>query len=531
MSISVVYLAYFNPEAGYTLDTVKSFLNSYKKHHAGIDNSLVLIAKNWTDKSLYKELCHLAGIYKAKIIDLPDDGWDFGAYFRVAPLLDTDYVFFLGSSSNILTKNWLLYCYNAFKNDSSIQLVGPMGSYGQVLIDVNFPNPHIRTCAFMIKTELFVEYAAAQKFPVTKVDTYGLEHGNNSITKFILNKGYKVVVVNSDGEIFLPDKWPLSKTFRDPYSCKSIISDRQYLTYLYADEDGKRFLEISSWGQSLKSKKVKIFVLYHKVEYIFQTEVFYPLFLGPNPITTGIFALKDDMGINISNKNNYYGELTGQYWVWKNFLPYTDSEYIGFCHYKRFLDFNLSNMSDNNFEEKIIVDFKQMFDTYSEENIVNCIGNCDVLLPNKQTLNSSVYEQYALQYNKSDLDLALEILEKLYPEYKNAITKVMSSKEMYNHLVFVMKKDILSEYVEWLFDILFNVEQKSDWNSSEETSNKKTAVYIAEILFNIWLEHNIQNNNLQVKNTTGVLVDFDVNAYTAKLLAQIQGFTNSNNIV
>lgn len=527
MSISVVYLAYFNPDVGYTLETVKSFLYSYKKYYSGIEHSLVFIAKNWNDKTLYKELCHLAGVYKAKIIDLPDDGWDFGAYFRVAPLLDTDYVFFLGSSSNILADNWLLFSYNAFKNDSSIQLVGPMGSYGQVLIDVNFPNPHIRTCAFMIKTKLFVEYASTQKFPVTKGDTYGLEHGNNSITNFILNKGYSVVVVNPDGEIFHPDKWSLSKTFRDPNGCKSIISDRQYLLYLDSDENYKRFLEVCAWGQSLKRKKVKIFVSYHQTESIFQTEVFNPLFLGSNPIATGIFALKDNMGINISNKNNYYGELTGQYWIWKNLLPSIDSEYIGFFHYRRFLDFNISNISNIPFEEKIIIDFKKMFETYSEENIMNFAENFDVILPHKKIMDCNVYEQYVNQYAKSDLDLALEILEDLYPEYKSAAINFMSSSAMYNHLVFLMKKEILFEYFEWIFSILFVLEQRSDWSNKEDVSNAKVPVYIAKILFNIWLEHNIEKKNLKVKNSTSVLVDSDIEAYTAKLLAQIKSAQNA----
>ena len=45
--------------------------------------------------------------------------------------------------------------------------------------------------------------------------------------------------------------------------------------------------------------------------------------------------LKDCDGINISEKRQSLGELTVQYWAWKNF----NLDYYGLCHYRRFLAF------------------------------------------------------------------------------------------------------------------------------------------------------------------------------------------------
>ena len=61
---------------------------------------------------------------------------------------------------------------------------------------------------------------------------------------------------------------------------------------------------------------------YHKVidtlpDYI------YPLGLGENTFPTNWYNEKN--GKNISNLNQYYGELTGLYWIWKNELQkYSD---------------------------------------------------------------------------------------------------------------------------------------------------------------------------------------------------------------
>ena len=46
--------------------------------------------------------------------------------------------------------------------------------------------------------------------------------------------------------------------------------------------------------------------------------------------------LTDKSGINISEKNKYYGEYTFHYWLWKNYLEKMDNEWIGFCQYRKF---------------------------------------------------------------------------------------------------------------------------------------------------------------------------------------------------
>lgn len=250
MKINVVYLAYFNEALGYNISAVENFISSYERYKAGIDHSFTIIAKNCTNKITYGNLCDLAEDVDAKIVELPDDGLDLGSYFRIAKMLDDEYVIFCGTRTNILCDNWLSKLYSAFEKDSSVQLVGPMGSWGDSKL-IKFPNPHIRTSVFMVKRDLFLEYADTQKYPEKKEDTYEMEHGENSLTNFVLNKGYKAVVVNSDGEMFALDDWDKSGTYRSPGKSKSIFADRHTKFYYTADKESQQTQEKYAWGRCL----------------------------------------------------------------------------------------------------------------------------------------------------------------------------------------------------------------------------------------------------------------------------------------
>lgn len=256
-----------------------------------------------------------------------------------------------------------------------------------------------------------------------------------------------------------------------------------------------------------KSSKIRIFVGYKDSNIIFQSDVFQPIFYGAKDSAPETDFLKDNTGINIASKNKHYGELTGHYWVWKNLLSELDVEYIGFCHYRRFLDFNISNIEKPPFRPMYRSEFEKIFKKkYTEENILNQIKGYDIVLPNKLILKSIVYAQYLHWHPEKDMNLALNIIRDYYPDYIEDAKNVMSAKKMYNCLNFVMKKELFNDYMEWIFGILTRLEQQCDWSKYKDYLNIRTPAFIAERFFNIWLEHNIKEKNLKVLNTTSVLV-------------------------
>lgn len=57
-----------------------------------------------------------------------------------------------------------------------------------------------------------------------------------------------------------------------------------------------------------------------------------PLHVG-RAVSEDLGYMGDDTGDSISAANQYYGELTGLYWLWKNCH---DVDIIGICHYRRY---------------------------------------------------------------------------------------------------------------------------------------------------------------------------------------------------
>lgn len=253
-----------------------------------------------------------------------------------------------------------------------------------------------------------------------------------------------------------------------------------------------------------KSDKIRIFVGYYKPNYVFESNVFQPLLTSSIDWEEQPNILRDNTGINIADKNKNYGELSGHYWVWKNFLPTTDVEYVGFCHYRRFLDFDITSMPEVPLKPMFLKDFKDIFKEYSENNILKAINGYDIILPHKLYFEYPIYDQYIKYHPKKEMDTALAILMEIYPEYKDAAIKVLSSQKIYVCLNFIMKKELFSECMEWMFNILTTLESQSDWSQYNEYTDIRTPAFIAERFFNIWLEHNIETRDLKVLKTSSI---------------------------
>jgi hypothetical protein len=108
-----------------------------------------------------------------------------------------------------------------------------------------------------------------------------------------------------------------------------------------------------------------------------------PVGLGKNKFSDK--WLGDSNGINISEKNSYYGEYTFYYWFWKNILEkYNEENWIGFSGYRYHWAQRNNIYSDD--LNKIVN--KENFNQYILKKIPNEWNNANVILGEKINVNN-----------------------------------------------------------------------------------------------------------------------------------------------
>ena len=217
---------------------------------------------------------------------------------------------------------------------------------------------------------------------------------------------------------------------------------------------------------------IRIIVAVHKPYRMPQDGVYLPLHVG-HMGKEDIGFQGDDTGENISGKNANFCELTGLYWAWKNL----DADYIGLAHYRR--HFVGSKYCRDKWER-----------IAGQEEIEKVLQKVDVVLPPKRNyFIETTYNQYAHAHHAVDLDTARDILEEKYPEYLPSFEGCMKSTSGHKFNMFIMRKDLLNSYCQWLFDVLFELEKRLDI-SNYSPNDKRVFGFVSERLMDVWIVTN-----------------------------------------
>ena len=176
--------------------------------------------------------------------------------------------------------------------------------------------------------------------------------------------------------------------------------------------------------------KIRIYVMTHKKFEMPQSPLFRPLHVG-RACGEDLGYPGDDTGENISDKNCYYSELTGLYWVWKNCH---DVDYVGTCHYRRYL---------LGADERILM----------EDDYEKLLSEYDLITTKQVALNNSYYYGFCANHNKKALDAAGEVIKERYPAYYPAFERLVHGTRTYFGNMFVTSKKLYDSYCSWLFSI------------------------------------------------------------------------------
>lgn len=217
---------------------------------------------------------------------------------------------------------------------------------------------------------------------------------------------------------------------------------------------------------------MKIIIATHKKYWMPDDDIYLPLHVGRDG-KQDLGYVGDNTGDNISAKNANYCELTGLYWAWKNL----DEDYIGLAHYRR--HFTTKNAKGTDRER--VLNGRQLKILLHEN---------DILLPKPRNYYIETnYSQYVHAHHAIDLDTTREILVEKYPDYVAAYDASMKRTIGHRFNMFIMKKNKFDEYCTWLFDILFELENRLDISEYND-NDKRVFGFVSERLLDVWLETN-----------------------------------------
>jgi hypothetical protein len=249
-SIAVFYLA-----RGADWDSAakfRAFRESYCRWTAGLDHELHVIFKGFANAAALAPALKEFHAVRHRSIFVDDAGFDLGAYFKAAGQVEHDYVCFLNTASEICGPDWLLKLATAL-SQPNVGIVGCSVSYeapphpGQK--NLPFPNPHVRSNAFMIRRNRFLALRPERPL-VDKMDAHVFEHGVAGITRRIEAEGLKVLLVGKNGRSYEQEWWAWSGTFRQGAQENLLVTDNQTKSYDEAPIAEKRVLFRMAWGNA-----------------------------------------------------------------------------------------------------------------------------------------------------------------------------------------------------------------------------------------------------------------------------------------
>lgn len=263
--LTVLYLA----RGSNGREPLERFLESYRTHDAGVSHQLLVVFKGYAEENALRQDEAYAQAFGAETLRLArDDLFDIGAYRESASMIESRYIAFFNSFSEIVADNWLSRLHCGIRQQD-VGLVGATGSWEShasaalqrikarsLPTDLinwlyvwrlfpHFPNPHIRTTGFIIQRDIFLALKGAETR--SKQLAYVFESGWAGMTRQIERQGLKVLVAGRDGRYFEKKDWPESGTYCANGQSNLIVQDNHTRKYATGTTAWRRELQRRAW--------------------------------------------------------------------------------------------------------------------------------------------------------------------------------------------------------------------------------------------------------------------------------------------
>lgn len=237
------------------------------------------------------------------------------------------------------------------------------------------------------------------------------------------------------------------------------------------------------------SRTIFLTMYYDKKIVNTNSKIFFNIQCGKKDSSINLQMIGDDTGDNISNKNKYWSEITGNYWFYKNFTDLKKYDYVGLNSYRRFFNFKFNEVDPIYFST--LDEVKNLLDKYSNSQIEKLMKDYDAITPIPFTYRSSIWTICKKNYNENDFLVLREVVREKYPDYLSTFDQFFfKNNKMIGHNMFIMRTDDFIDFSEWVFNILFEVEQKIN-PTNYNVQMIRVFGYMHELLLNIYIEKNM----------------------------------------
>ncbi len=246
--------------------------------------------------------------------------------------------------------------------------------------------------------------------------------------------------------------------------------------------------------------QIQLFTVLHKEAPVPAAKFVTPIFVGSSQITSNHKAISDHTGDNIAELNSSFAELTACYWIWKN-LDRTGIDAWGLCHYRRYFTFIYKKYLFKNKSRRYFALSQENIDAVVTKELYlklqELLSTHDVILQRpewalkKKEKKYSIKEAYAEAHHLSDWELVIQVILNKYPEYKSSISLFEKQQRMAYYNMMVARWEIWDHYLQWLFDILFQVREMIE--NKSDSYQQRVFGFLSERLVNLYvLHHNLR---------------------------------------
>ncbi len=193
---------------------------------------------------------------------------------------------------------------------------------------------------------------------------------------------------------------------------------------------------------------------------------------------------------NINHLNPVINECTALYWIWKHEEDY---DYIGLNHYRRYFESPMNPGVP-----------LQKWEAYT------MLKGCDVITAQAEVFEMSVKDKLGEQVCEEAFAAGINALYRIFDHRseaeRNEVNLFLDSNVIYPCQMFIMRRELMDEYCNWLFPILFELIEKVEIKDEWDAYSKRIIGFIAERLFTVWLllkEYRIEELPILLTDNSG----------------------------